>query len=256
MTLFLHALVQLMTSLGAALRIGGLILVVQLGWLFYMGNPLGEELAQKTGQLVWTTSDIWAAATLICLALYSLMAAVNWHRYILLHSPARAITPRLLGGPFWRYVWALIKLTILAACLGGVIYLMMLGAGPFVRPALAQLPPQAGFAIVVGLVLLLSPVVMRMFTILPGAAVGGKLGLIGTMRKTKRTYWLLLSGFIMVILLSMALGSLVGLRYIPLLMHQILAVCLQWFNTMLFLSFLTSFYGFAVEGRALSDRVN
>ncbi|MEX0838551.1 MAG: hypothetical protein WD034_03385 [Parvibaculum sp.] len=172
-----------------------------------VGSP--EEVLERYREALAAYSMATIVAVVLAMLLAQAVAAVRWHRFVLLGE----------GGsvPFRRedlqYVWTTLKilffwilfLLVLSAVVG-VIAVIVIFAGAALfgdgAPSLAALGPAGIVLLPLGVVLnvFMLGVVVRLMLALPDAALGGGQGVLGTFAATSGNTWRI-SGFALLIYL-------------------------------------------------------
>lgn len=183
-------------------------------------------------------------------AILALWVAVAWHRYVLLNEVPNTI-PKFRGVRMLMYFLKglLILLPVFLALV--MILSPLIFTSAFLNP---NGTTPAAFVVILGLCVLIASflVIMRLSTLLPGAALGHPLSMIETWRRTEgqTSVFAGLSLLIVVLTMVISLGRFVT-AYMPLIAalgFQTIAIYLQ---TLVFLSVLTTLYGHYIEKRPL-----
>lgn len=258
MQLFLHTWRQVFGNLGAALRIGWLLLVLG-GAPTFMGinglAPAPEQLqALQLGPTMLAMLTFW----LIAWVSASVYVAITWHRFVLRAELPATVLPAPTGGSFWAYLRrsALIGLLIvfgvsMALVAVGAAYERMLMIVANFNPALAVVI--TGLSVVVFTSLLLQ-IMMRMSLILPAAALDLPMKIGESWAATMPVAGALFRCALILVAINftveLALGQMLDAGFV--MIAGYLSIVLQWLGAMLVLSLLTTLYGHLIEGRALS----
>jgi hypothetical protein len=200
-----------------------------------------------------TALGLLALGALSMLAFSSI--AVSWHRYILLDEIAQGLGRLRLDRVVWRYFGntLLVILIVIAACIPPVALLsfvtVMLGLGPGAATGVTM--AAAGlFAI---------PLSYRLMVKLPAIAIGNNAFTMreALARTVGNALQLCMAGVI-VIISALLIGTLLGGLAALLgagsggagaLVVSVIQQLVSWLVTIFTVTFLTSLYGFFVEGR-------
>lgn len=189
-------------------------------WVLYQAGLYGltgmeqtagapEDVLERYREAFAAYSIVAIVAVVLAMVLAQAIAAVRWHRFVLLGEGASV--------PFRRedvqYVWTTLKILffwflflIVLSAVVGVIAAIVIFAGAVLfgdnAPSLAVLGP-AGIVLlplVVVLHVFMLGIVMRLMLALPDAALGGGKGVLGTFAATSGNTWRI-SGFALLIYL-------------------------------------------------------
>ncbi len=247
--IFTHSLRQVTGNMPAAIRVSGLLYVVQ----FVVGVLMAPAATdQESLQLAMEQGQVSFGAILLSglvTVLSGVWIAVAWHRYVLREEGA-GFLPVFLGGRFLGYFGKtlLIFLILLpiAAVLGVVATFLLI---PF-----AQFGSPLGILMVTGALVYLPLVVigLRLSTILPGVALmpGQPLtaGWNATHGETANFVVLALLTLGMTLVVSVPSAFVFAPQSVPAILWNFAA---GWFVTMVGVSILTTLYGHYIEKRAL-----
>ncbi|MEP1904864.1 MAG: hypothetical protein ABJJ29_14755 [Nitratireductor sp.] len=185
-----------------------------LGADFYKASLADDQEAVKAAieHLFSGGSGLGLIALLLLFMLASAVAAVRWHRFVLLGEGTRGGYGQIpaLRGEDGSYVWTWIKVMLLYLLLILVfMILMVIGAG-FARAVsggedLAGAAKAVLFLSITVVYLVVLTVFIRMMVALPDAAVGGRGRVIETFRRTKGNSWRLLGAFLLLLLTAFIL---------------------------------------------------
>jgi hypothetical protein len=251
--LLTHSIRQVFGNLGAALRISGVLYLVQIGVFVAVGISLlgtqGEMQAMiMAGGFPWGRF----ALAMIVAAVTGLWIAVAWHRYVLMEEQPGAALPPLHADRMLGYLGRGLLLgfvMVVAALLIGFVVSMVV------------LPFSGGSRNPNLVVLLIVPVVMnavillmfyRLSPILPAAALGQDLSFAAAWDSTRGASGAFL--VLGVITAAFTIGAsylgerLLGGAPILLMAWQFVTT---WVTVMVGVSILTTIFGHYVEKRAL-----
>ncbi len=250
--IFVHAMRMVFGNLRAALRIGGVALVVLLA----LGISAG--LTPPPGALHGPSTAGMATNLLLTIArvIVGLWVAVAWHRFILLEETPGALLPRWNGAAIWAYVKAGVVLALIVLLI--ILPIAFVG-GLLMVPMTASMATSASprmLMALIGFIIALVPacyIFFRLAPVLPAAAVGSGLSL--------REAWFQTSpgagALAMLTLVSIVASWLV--QYPGLLiagvtpaMALIWITVVQWLVLMVGVSIVTTIYGHYVEKRDLN----
>lgn len=211
---------------------GDMAAIEQVGRLFAPGS---QEQGLAAARL-FLAILVW----LVALVLVTCSTVVNWHRYVLLQDGPAVLPRRQL----WPYLgWAII------------ITLIMIGIGWALALLLAlfalAIPGWVAILLLSALVLFaMTFISLRIGLALPAAAVGRRMSVSESWSETGR-----IDGAIAgLALLGMALDVLVGLAMMPLptQVQYSLSVFIDTVLGLVWISVLTTLYGYLIEKRELT----
>lgn len=241
--IFLHSVKQVFGNFGAAVRVSGVLFLVQA--ITTLGLDRYAMMARGQGGAAMPPGGLLLMLVLIVLMVTtSLWIAVAWHRYILRVEEPSSILPAFHGKRLLAYLGT--------SLLIGIILIIPM----VVRGGLAGMIAQAGTAAaVLGSLLTLVLIILitlRLCPALPAAALGEPLGLRGAWAATQGATpdFLVLALIAGVASLAIDLPILLFMGAMPLAMGW--SVATLWIKTMVGASILTTIYGHYVERRPLA----
>ncbi len=254
--IFIHAVRQVFGNFSAAVRISGLLTVLQIALVFVLGVQViysadGGRAMMMAGTFPWGRVVLYLLLSTIA----GLWIAVAWHRYVLREEDSGAVIPAWHGDRIWAYFakgfligLAVVAVAFVTALIIGLVTAAMFGGRQL---SLGAVPV---YGIIVGL-LMAWPVIYvfyRLSPALPAAALGEPLGLGDAWRKMAGKGGTIFVLALISIVASIIVGSgpiyLLGLTGVP---AFIWVVIVQWLSVMVGISVMTTLYGHYVEGRAL-----
>lgn len=161
----------------------------------------------------WLTLAVLYIPTVI-FVLFMISAAVGWHRLVLLGEQPQRLYMNL-GGRVWRYVGALVLMSVVIWVVSLAVFLPVLGGFAFlfgVDPAqltgwhLTAL--SAGSIIAVVTILVVSA---RIYIALPARAVGERMTFRDAFRITRGNSWRILLGMLLVAIPSVIVNAIMNL---------------------------------------------
>lgn len=249
--LFTHSIRQVLNNLGPALRISGVLYLVQIATSLLLGASMvidsdASAAAIRAGNFPWFGFVVFILVALVT----SLWIAVGWHRYVLRLELPTGIVPALhadrMLAYFGRSILLGIVLLLIGAVVGFVVGLVMI---PIVGKS-----PGIGTAILFG-VLIYVPVAIvsyRLSLSLPAAALGEPMGFGASWEATKG------AGGDIIVLAILSVVATVVIDLPPVWIFPnltILATAWQlvssWVFLMVGVSILTTLYGHYAERRPL-----
>ena len=251
--ILMHSIRQVFGNMGAALRISGLLYIVQMGvflalGIAVLGSQADMQAMMMAGAFPWGR---FALAMIVALVT-GLWIAVAWHRYVLLEeNPGSALpalhTDRMLAY-FGRGLLIAIVMVVAAILIGIVVGLVII---PFAgNPDSPNVIVLLIVPIVVNAIILL--IFYRLSPILPAAALGQNLSFGNAWNSTRGA-----SGAFIVLGLITAAFS-IGAAYLGERLLGGLPILLMawqfvttWVTLMVGVSILTTIFGHYVEKRAL-----
>jgi hypothetical protein len=245
--IFTHSLRQVFGNLEAAIRVSGILYLVQFGVAWLLGVTGGQDMqtAIQSGRV----SGLAIFATLLVSIVTGLWIAVAWHRYILTEE-GPGILPAFHGDRMLGYFGKGILITLIM-----IIPALVLGflAALITKPLM--LNGNFAMVVIVYAILVVLPLVaiaLRLSAMLPGAAL--KPGVpVGSGWAATGGEW---GTFIVLGLISAAMSVIANLVMFVLLDTPALSFVWQfvfsWIVTMVGVSILTTLYGHYIEGRELT----
>ncbi|PSL17978.1 hypothetical protein [Shimia abyssi] len=236
-----HSLGLILGNLPQSLRLSSplaallLIALIVVGPSYFVQETSPEAATQVSGQSVLLN---------LLVAIATLWVAVAWHRFVLLEEYPSGVVPAFHGGRILAYFGYGLLLALIIALTAGVI-------GAIVGFALVWAPILmiAGLAVVaIGA----SWAFYRLSPVLPSAAIGNSMKLKEAWEATKPLSGAILGAmviYVVAIFVLMFVGALIG-GFIPIL-GGVLLLFANWFYILLGISFLTTLYGVAIEGRTI-----
>ena len=246
--LFLHSVRQVFGNMGAAVRISGLLFLIQIAASLFLGGrgmmmtPEGMTRGAGAGMVL----------LLIVTLMTGLWIAVAWHRYILRVEEPASILPAFHGQALLAYLgYSLLigVILIIPAALLGALAGMVFGALHAGGAALGIVGSLVATLIVLVPIILIA---LRLSPALPAAALGESLGIAGAWRSTDEATPDLLG----LALIASVASFLIDLPLFVLMQAMpaamLWAFATSWVKMMVGASILTTVYGHYVEKRALS----
>ncbi|HQU70553.1 MAG TPA: hypothetical protein PLI43_20485 [Albidovulum sp.] len=241
--IFLHSVKQVFGNFGAAVRISGLLFLVQVFATLFFGRAavmpgMQDAMAMPRGGML-----LLLAVTLVT----SLWIAVAWHRFILRVEEPQAILPAFHGQRMLAYLGYSLLLIIIAA----IPALVFSFLGAMMVNVLGNNIVTSLFAMLIVLVPVLL-ITLRLCPVLPAAALGEPLGLRGAWDATGGTTvdFLILAVVATVASFAVDLPMFLFMGAMPLAMGW--ALVTAWLKMMVSASILTTIYGHYVERRSLA----
>lgn len=233
--IFTHSLRQITGNFGAALRVSALpyLFVALVTGLFVL---IAVQLEQ--GRETPAGFAIGFILGFVVVIVATAIAAVNWHRHILLNEPVGWV-PNIRRDRLQPYILTALGVGLLFTVIFGVVGLVgyMLGL--------------VGLVVAVPLFLLATAISFRASTALPARALGVNGGVSDAMAATAGATGTLVALSVIYILFSLLVGIVVGMFSLIPVVGVLADLAMNWFNTILGLSILTTLYGHYVEGREL-----
>lgn len=240
--IFMHSVRQVMNNLPAAIRISGVLYLVQVGVGLAVGRGmLAAEMPMAGGGL-----GLGALVALIVSLITSIWIAVAWHRYVLLAElPAGPVPPFMgerVGSYFVKSILIGLLLMVLMMILGGFGMPLIAGGGGLLTMLLFS------FLIQIPMIFL----GLRLATALPGTALGAKHTFLAGWAATA-SEWMPILQLAVIMALGILAFNLIGFFVFggSIWMAQLWQLLAGWPITMVGLSVLTTLYGHYIEKRPL-----
>ena len=268
--IFRHSVRQVFWNLGGALRVSGVLYLVQIGLtLTLLGTVSVGDGGIGSAQASHQMSGAIVAPVVIVTLLIGLWIAVGWHRYVLLIEEP-GFVPRLhmdrVLGYFGKGILIGLVMIIPAIVAGFLIGLALaaIASAAFKGQVLTIdtiIPLSLQIELSVVALIIAVPVLaigLRLSTILPGVALKAGQPLFQGWAATSHE----MGAFVMLAVLSVAGIFLLGLPDMlwgspvhsmslsaaPLMIYQVVS---QWVQVMVGVSILTTLYGHYIEKRPL-----
>jgi len=173
-----------------------------------------------------------------------LWVAVAWHRFVLLEEFPAGVLPAFHGGLMLGYFGYGILLGILVGLATFAVGLLV-GFALFWAPVLMTIGIIATMVWGFWIFYRLSP-------ILPGQAIGNTMRFKEAWASTKPLSWAILGAMVVFVVSFVALAFVGGLvaTLVPLI-GGVVILALNWLYALVGVSFLTTLYGVAIEGRSI-----
>lgn len=254
--IFTHSVRQVSGNLGPALRISGLLFLMQFALIFVLGaqvvfSPDGGQAMMNTGTYPWGRVVLYFLLSTFT----GLWIAVAWHRFVLREEYIGAVIPTWQGGRLWAYFLKTLLIILATFAMGLIVGFL---AGLFGALLLRGLVHTRAASVAVGFVFVLLAGLMGLFVTyrlspaLPAAALGEPLSLRDAWRKTSGKGGTILALALISVVVSVTLAKgpiyLFGLHGLP---AMVWIAVMQWTNLMVGVSIVTTLYGHYVEGRPL-----
>ena len=249
--LFTHSIRQVFNNLGPALRISGVLYLVQVAASLVFGASFmfdseANAAAMQAGDFPWFGFVVVILVALVT----SLWIAVGWHRYVLRLELPAGIVPALHPDRMLAYFGRSILLGIVLLLIGMVIGFVV---GLVLLPIIGRSPGMGTAFLFV--VLIYVPVVVvsyRLSLSLPGAALGEPMGFGASWEATRGAA----SDILVLGILSVVTAAVIDLPPVWIFPNlTILATAWQlvssWVFLMVGISILTTLYGHYGERRPL-----
>lgn len=241
--IFSHSIRQVMNNLPAAIKISGVLYLVQV----VVGMALGRAMMSGgVGMMQGGGFGLGALLVLLVALITGIWIAVAWHRFVLLGEvPTTPVPPFLgerMGAYFIKSLLIGIILIVVGMIIGVVVMPLMSRGGGLVAMLLISLLVQVPM-IFLGL---------RMATGLPGTALGSDHPLMAGWQATAGEWRVILELAVMMALAVWVINLISLLIFGGVTMlAQIWQIIVGWPIMMVGLSVLTTLYGHYIEKRPL-----
>ena len=246
--IYLHSLRQVFGNLGAALRVSGLLYLVQTLVVFLIGISVLTSLTDFGALARSNFTFLRVAAWLTVTVVTGIWMAVAWHRFILRSELPRSILPPFPRDSFASYLgWGAI-LVIIALFLFFALGLL----GAIAARSLFATSPQLAFVAAVFIVKIpLATILFCLSPALPSAAVRENLTIGQGWEKTRGHILDILIVAILLVATELLVDYLLG--YLPRVfwLMQVVNIVLGWVYWAVGISIISTIYGHLVEGRPL-----
>ena len=250
--LFRHSLGMVTGNLKDALRVTGLPYLVIVAIMLMFPAQYGLLPVANERDIAFGGGFLLSMIAYLCVYLWM---AVLWHRYILKGERPERFVPRWNGANVMAYFGRTLLMTLCLLPFSLVFGIAMSGL-PFLIDALPLWLTMT--VLVVGgplCLLILLAVIGRLSVILPAAAIGKSVSLGQAWKATRgSTIAIAVMNVLLILLLIIPLmlpPLIVEILPALTIMGAVLICVLDWFVTLLFVSFMTTLYGHYVEGREL-----
>lgn len=251
--IFMHSVRQVFGNMNGALRVSGVLFVLQIIVTLTMGRTLLMDQTEIRRQMMEGNFN-WPVylLTTVLLLLLGLWIAVGWHRYVLTNEQP-ALVPKLyldrVLGYFGKSI--LIGLLIMPVAMffgaiAGFVFVPLFGG------TIGSQPFLLGAVIALLIYVPVGVVLMRLSAALPGVALEGGVSVFtgwrATVGQTSTILGVVLLTVISFVILSLPSFFLFAPGSLPGIIWQFAT---QWVQVMVGVSILTTLYGHFVEGRPL-----
>lgn len=250
--IFLHSFRQVFGNLSGALKVSGVLMLVQFAVFLTIGRSMptdeaGMRQLMMQGEMPWGRIFLGGLVTTVLW----LWIVVGWHRYILLNEQPRlvpAFRPDRMLGYFGKSLLVgliLLPLALIVGFVAGSIASGMVQGGGNVIPALVAM----GLIVYVPLAV----VAMRLGTMLPGAALEPGVPVFSGWEATRGATFTILGVVVLTGGFALLL-EFVGMRIFgepvsgPALVYELVK---QWIIALVGASILTTLYGHYIEKRPI-----
>ena len=250
--IFTHSVRQVVGNFNAALRVSGVLFLVQVALVVVLGlSVLMDQAAMQ--QMIQAGTFPWGRALLMVLVVLAcnLWIAVGWHRYVLKMEQPGVVPPLhadLMLAYFGKSLLIGLILIPVAAVLGLVVGLIM-------TPMLGGPGGPSGLAFIIFGLIVYVPLVLigyRLSVVLPGTALGEPLGFAAAWNKTRGATAAILTLAVVSVVASLIIDLPAFYVFAPdSILSAIWQAATYWLKMMVGISILTTLYGHYVEGRAL-----
>ena len=254
--IFVHAIRLVIGHLGVALRIGGLLYVVQFATSFAVAFFALDHLTSRNN--FDPSYMVWLVPISVMVVVTNIWIAVAWHRYVLLDEMPGAVVARFNGDRIFAYFGKSLLLGLVAVPIVLVAGFAVAGvvSALFAAGAVTSGPPSFIIALV-PLFLVYVPlaiILYRLALILPASAVGKPIRFGDAWSATRGAsgtiVGLAILSVLCIVLLDLPTSLLQGgpLVWVGLVWQTLIG----WVEVMVGVSILTSLYGHYVEKRPIS----
>ncbi|MBI1217046.1 MAG: hypothetical protein GC186_00740 [Rhodobacteraceae bacterium] len=249
--IFVHSIRQVTGNLEAALRLSVVPMLIQFGAFLLLDGSV--SLFPTTATPYMAVIGLIAAA-LVVQGLIGCWIAVGWHRFVLLGERPTGVLPTLRRGRMLDYIGRGLILILLLISLGIGLAIPVLLITEALQAVLPNFPILTSLLPSVGIALVLGVAIQRLSMMLPAAALGKELGPGMALEATKgQAGTLVVLAILSTLFASVAMAPAALLGYLGLGTLQIVwKAAARIALTLLFLSVLTTLYGYLVEKRALA----
>ncbi|WP_426032460.1 hypothetical protein [Cypionkella sp. TWP1-2-1b2] len=243
--IFSHSLRQVMDNLGPALKISGVLYLVQVG----ITMALGAAMASSGMGMMGGGMGLGVVLVLVVSLITGIWLAVAWHRYVLLGEVPAGYVPPFMGERMGQYFIKSLLIGLVLVVLGmilgmvvGTLFGRLMMGGIFMSMLLIAVMVQVPM-IFLGL---------RMAAALPGTALGENPVLMAGWQATAGEWRPLLQ---LAVIMALALWAVNLISWFVFggvgLLANIWQLIAGWPVTMVGLSILTTLYGHYIQKRPL-----
>lgn len=235
--IFTHSVRQVFGNLTDALRISGLLYIVQMMIVVAMGVTSGETMQANPAKML---------LIVVVALVFSLWIAVAWHRFVLNGEGGTSLLPPFHGNEILRYLGRSLLIGLVVVAVGAVAGMLMMPLGVMLAGPLAG-------AMIASLFIMV-PVFMVMLRLsipLPAIAMGQNIGFNEGWKATHGETGVFFGLALLLAVFSILLGvpeALFRPDSIPALLWTLTT---GWVQMMVGVSILTTLYGHYIEKRRL-----
>ena len=251
--IFVHAVRLVVGHLGEALRIGGLLYLVQFAVVLAVALFAPVRPTAASG---FDPANLVVLLPIVVVGLVTnIWIAVAWHRYVLLDEMPGAVVAPFNGERMLAYFGNSLRLFLIALGIAIAVILVAVIAATLSRGAqassdlLVQLAPLVIYA-------LIAIILYRLALILPASAVGKSIGLRDAWSATAGATGTIVGLAILSVLCVLVLdlpAMLLGNSGAPFVwLGVVWQTAVGWIEVMVGVSILTTLYGYYVEHRPIA----
>ena len=251
--LFIHAVRMVLGNLNTAIRVSGVLLVIQVVLGLMAGKAyFASGMSVSPGEMPQFSGVMFLLSVLQII--FGLWIAVAWHRFILLEEQPGAVLPQWHGAAIWSYFKAGFVLALIVIV--AVIPLMFIG-GIILLPFVGPNVESPGFLLaLIGFLIMYLPaayIAYRISPMLPSAAVGTRMTVKEAWASTNSSGM----AFVVLTIVSVLAAWLISIPAnlmadSALTIALIWAAVAQWLTILVGASVLTTIYGHYVQKRDLN----
>lgn len=245
--IFSHSIRQVINNLPAAIRISGVLYLIQVAVGLVFGRAM---MAGGMGMMPGAGMGLGAVLVLVVALVTGIWIAVAWHRFVLLAEAPTAPVPPFLREKMGAYFIKTLLIGVILIVVGMVLGMIV---GLVAMPLMAR--GGGLFALLLMFLLVQVPMIflgLRLAATLPGAALGSDHPAMAGWQATAGDWRVILELAVM-LALAVAAINLIDLFIFGgvTVLAQIWQVIAGWPIMMVGLSVLTTLYGHYIEKRPL-----
>ncbi len=243
--IFSHSVRQVMDNLGPALKVSGVLYLVQV----VISGALGYALAGSGMGMMGGGMGLGVVLVLVVTLITSIWIAVAWHRYVLLGEEPAGYVPPFMGERMGSYFIKSLMIGLVLLVLNMILGMVIMGL--FGRLLMGNVV----IAMFLMAIMVLVPMIylgLRLSAALPGTALDQNPPLLAGWEATAGEWRPLLQ---LAVIMALAIWVVNLISWLVFggygVMAQLWQVIASWPVTMVGLSILTTLYGHYIEKRPL-----